>query len=75
MARIQYLTQIEIDHGAVRCLPAECERIGMRKPLVVSDAGVRAAGVLDRALAALPVTAISGVTSCNLRLEILTIED
>jgi alcohol dehydrogenase class IV len=53
MARIQYLTQIEIDHGAVRCLPAECQRVGMHKPLVVSDPGVRAAGVLDMALAAL----------------------
>ncbi len=53
MARIQYLTQIEIDHGAVKGLPAECRRIGINKPLVVSDAGVRAAGVLDMALAAL----------------------
>ena len=53
MARILYLTQIEIDHGAVACLPAECERIGMRRPLVVTDPGVRAAGVLDKALAAL----------------------
>ncbi|MDT7834669.1 iron-containing alcohol dehydrogenase [Aquabacterium sp. OR-4] len=53
MARILYLTQIEIDHGAVRLLPEECQRIGMAKPLVVSDAGVRAAGVLDLALAAL----------------------
>jgi len=53
MARILYLTQIEIDHGAVRLLPAECARTGMRKPLVVTDAGVRAAGVLDRALDAL----------------------
>jgi alcohol dehydrogenase class IV len=53
MARIVYLTQIEIDHGAVRCLPEECQRVGIRKPLVVTDAGVRAAGVLDIALAAL----------------------
>ena len=53
MARIQYLTQIEIDPGAVLCLPEECQRIGMKKPLIVSDAGVRAAGVLDLALAAL----------------------
>jgi len=53
MARILYLTQIELDHGAVRCLPEECQRAGMRKPLVVTDAGVRAAGVLDQALAAL----------------------
>jgi 4-hydroxybutyrate dehydrogenase len=53
MARILYLTQIEIDPGAVRCLPEECQRVGIQKPLVVTDAGVRAAGVLDLALAAL----------------------
>jgi 4-hydroxybutyrate dehydrogenase len=53
MARIQYLTQIDIDHGAVRLLPDECTRTGMRRPLVVSDAGVRAAGVLQHALDAL----------------------
>jgi 4-hydroxybutyrate dehydrogenase len=53
MARFQYVTQIEIDPGAVRLLPQECKAAGMRKPLVVTDAGVRAAGVLDLALAAL----------------------
>ena len=53
MARILYLTQIDIDFGAVRLLHAECERTGMRRPLVVSDAGVRAAGVLQLALDAL----------------------
>jgi 4-hydroxybutyrate dehydrogenase len=53
MAHIQYLTQIHLDPGTVRMLRAECERVGLRKPLVVTDAGVRAAGVLDRALAAL----------------------
>ena len=53
MARIFYLTQIEIDHGARRCLPEECARVGIKKPLVVTDPGVRAAGVLDMALAAL----------------------
>ena len=53
MAHIQYLTQIHLDHGAVRQLPAECARIGMRKPLLVTDAGVRAAGVLAQAQAAL----------------------
>ena len=53
MARIHYLTQIELDHGAVRGLAAECQRVGISKPLVISDAGVRAAGVLDIALAAL----------------------
>jgi hypothetical protein len=53
MARILYLTQIEIEHGAVGLLQAECERCRIRRPLVVSDAGVRSAGVLQRALDAL----------------------
>jgi alcohol dehydrogenase class IV len=53
MARILYLTQIDIDFGAVRALPEECRRIGINKPLVVTDVGVRAAGVLAKALAAL----------------------
>jgi len=50
---IYYITQVQIDFGAVKLLLQECERASIRKPLVVSDAGVRAAGVLDIALAAL----------------------
>jgi 4-hydroxybutyrate dehydrogenase len=53
MALINYITQVQIDFGAVKLLLQECERASIRKPLVVSDAGVRAAGVLDIALAAL----------------------
>jgi 4-hydroxybutyrate dehydrogenase len=53
MARIQYITQIDIDFGAIAGLAAECGRCGMAKPLLVTDPGVRAAGVLDKALAAL----------------------
>lgn len=66
MARILYLTQIDIDHGAVRLLPEECQRIGMRKPLVVTDAGVRAAGVLQMArdtLGNLPHAVFDGTPS------------
>ena len=53
MAYIQYLTQIHLDAGVVQRLREECQRVGIHKPLVISDAGVRAAGVLDLALAAL----------------------
>lgn len=53
MARILYLTQIELDHGAIACLPQECDSAGIKRPLLVTDPGVRAAGVFDRALAAL----------------------
>jgi alcohol dehydrogenase class IV len=54
MALIQYLTHINIEFGARKLLAAECERVGIKKPLVVTDAGVRAAGVLDMLLEALP---------------------
>ena len=53
MALINYLTQINIDFGTLSLLKAECERVGIKKPLIVTDAGVRAAGVLDKALLAL----------------------
>ena len=53
MALINYITQIQIDFGAVQLLRQECERTGMRKPMIVTDAGVRTAGVLDKAVAAL----------------------
>ena len=54
MAQILYVTNILIDYGALAQLKAECERCGMIRPLVVTDAGVKAAGLLDRLLAALP---------------------
>lgn len=54
MAQILYVTNILIDFGALAQLKAECERIGITRPLIVTDAGVKAAGLLDKALAALP---------------------
>lgn len=53
MALINYLTQINIDFGTLSLLKAECERVGIKNPLIVTDAGVRAAGVLDKVLLAL----------------------
>jgi len=43
MAFINYLTQIQLDFGTIALLPQECERIGIRKPLVVTDACCRCA--------------------------------
>ncbi|MCB2018140.1 MAG: iron-containing alcohol dehydrogenase [Hydrogenophaga sp.] len=54
MAQILYVTNILIDFGALAQLSAECERTSIRRPLIVTDAGVRAVGLLDKALAALP---------------------
>ena len=54
MAFIYYVTQIQFDYGAVKLLKQECERVGITRPLIVTDAGVKAAGVLQKALDALP---------------------
>ena len=54
MAFIYYVTQIQFEFGAVRLLKQECERVGITRPLVVTDQGVKAAGVLQKALDALP---------------------
>jgi 4-hydroxybutyrate dehydrogenase len=54
MAQILYVTNILIEFGALAQLKAECERVGITRPLIVTDAGVKAAGLLDRTRAALP---------------------
>jgi 4-hydroxybutyrate dehydrogenase len=53
MAFIYYVTQIQFDFGAIQLLKQECQRVGIGKPLVVTDQGVKAAGVLQKALDAL----------------------
>jgi len=53
MALIQYLTRIQFDYGALDTLPAELALIGAKRPLVVTDKGVAAAGLLARVLAKL----------------------
>ncbi len=59
MALIHYLTQIQFDHGAVKLLKQECDRVGIARPLVVTDAGVKAAGILQKALDVLPGVAVA----------------
>jgi hypothetical protein len=53
MALIYYITQVQFEFGAVRLLKSECERVGITRPLIVTDQGVKAAGVLQKALDAL----------------------
>lgn len=67
MAFINYVTQIQFEFGAVRLLRQECDRVGIRRPLVITDAGVRAAGVLQPALDALDAlsTAVFDQTPSN----------
>ena len=54
MALIYYVTQIQFEFGAIKLLKQECERVGISRPLIVTDPGVKAAGILQKALDALP---------------------
>ena len=53
MALINYITQIHFDFGVVALLQSECERVGIKRPMIVTDAGVRAVGIIDTVLAQL----------------------
>jgi 4-hydroxybutyrate dehydrogenase len=50
MAHIQYITQIQMDFGVLKTLAAECAKAHIQRPLIVSDPGIRAAGLLQQAL-------------------------
>ena len=54
MALIYYITQIQFDFGASALLRQECERIGITRPLIVTDQGIKAAGILSKVLDAIP---------------------
>ncbi len=59
MAFIYYLTHIQFEFGAIKLLKQECERVGISRPLIVTDQGVKAAGLLQRALDALAGTDVA----------------
>lgn len=53
MSQILYLTNIQIDFGVLSTLKAECEKATIHRPLIVTDQGVKAVGILQKALDAL----------------------
>ncbi len=53
MALLTYLTTNHFDFGALQMLGSETKRLGMTRPLIATDPGVRAAGLLDKVLEAL----------------------
>jgi 4-hydroxybutyrate dehydrogenase len=53
VALIHYLTQINFAHGALSVLPDECDRLDIRRPLIVTDPGVRQAGLVDMLIASM----------------------
>lgn len=52
MSLITYLTRIQFERGAVCLLAEEIQLLGVSRPLIVTDRGVAAAGILDVVIAA-----------------------
>ena len=50
MTVIQYLSRINFDFGAISVLGKEISGLGLKRPLLITDKGIAAAGILDRAL-------------------------
>jgi hypothetical protein len=48
MATISYLTRIEFDEGLASRLPDFCRELGMKRPLLVTDAGLTTLGLTAR---------------------------
>jgi 4-hydroxybutyrate dehydrogenase len=53
MATITYLTTIQFDFGVLRLLPDELRRLGIGRPMLVTDRGVVGAGLAQRVLDAI----------------------
>jgi alcohol dehydrogenase class IV len=60
LSRFSFPTDILFGEGTVTGLPVELRRIGCGRPLVVTDPGLRAAGLLDRLLGPLNEAGIVG---------------
>jgi 4-hydroxybutyrate dehydrogenase len=54
MPILTYLTTTHFDFGAIKVLGRELKRLGVSRPLLVTDRGVRATGLADRVLGVLP---------------------
>ncbi len=54
MTIISYLTRIRFEAGALAALAEEMQSLGLTRPLLVTDPGIVAAGLLERLTGALP---------------------
>ena len=57
MPTMQYLTTCHFDFGALKQVAGALTSLGVTRPFVVTDAGLKAAGVLDQVVAALGIPA------------------
>ncbi|NDL60492.1 iron-containing alcohol dehydrogenase [Phytoactinopolyspora mesophila] len=58
---INYLTTIRFGEGAVGALADDLHELGIKRALVVTDRGVRDAGLVEHTLAGLPATQVAEV--------------
>lgn len=61
MSQFIYLNQVIIEFGAVKKLANLCEQHSIRKPLLVTDQGIRAAGLLEKILVELAAHRLQSV--------------
>jgi alcohol dehydrogenase class IV len=59
MATIGYLTTTMFDFGAIKSLPTELKALGIRRPLLVTDAGVQGAGIAAQVLSRLDQSTVT----------------
>jgi 4-hydroxybutyrate dehydrogenase len=59
VSTIGYLTTTIFDFGAIKSLPTELEALGIRRPLLVTDAGVQSAGIVAQVLTHLDPTTVA----------------
>lgn len=58
MSLISYLTKVHFADGVLEeALPAEITRLGIKRPLIITDRDIAGAGLLDRAIDVLPRSA------------------
>ena len=59
MSNIFYITQVQIDFGIISTLKEECNKYAITKPLIITDQGIKKAGILEKALQVLSPMAVS----------------
>src|ERR1700733_4863819 len=57
MAFIFYVTHIHLGYDALAMLDSECTRVGIRRPLIITDKGVLAAGLVSQTVQAMNLDA------------------
>ncbi len=57
MAFIFYVTHIHLGYDALAMLDSECTRVGIKRPLIITDKGVLAAGLVSQTVQAMHLDA------------------